>query len=183
MTTSSTSAAAQAGCRSLLAEHVPEGRVVGMDVSDEMIRHARRKNANLENVMFVIGGEDEIPWDANFFTHAISVESAYYWPDPARACARFFRVLREGGSAWIAINYYRDNPHSHQWSEVLRVPAQSARRRRVGRDLPRRRLSPPSRTSAFPTPLPRPKPTRAAGSATPPSCALSAKWARCWSMA
>ena len=36
---------------SLLAEHVPEGRVVGIDVSDEMIRHARRRNVNLENVM------------------------------------------------------------------------------------------------------------------------------------
>jgi SAM-dependent methyltransferase len=108
---------------SLLAEHVPEGRVVGIDVSDEMIRHARRKNVNLENVLSVVGEAEQIPWDAAFFTHAISVESAYYWPDPARALAEIFRVLREGGSAWIAMNYYRDNPHSHQWSEVLTVPA------------------------------------------------------------
>jgi arsenite methyltransferase len=109
---------------SLLAEHIPEGRVVGIDVSDEMIRHARRRNANLENVMFVVGEAEQIPWDAAFFTHAISVESAYYWPDPARAVAEIFRVLREDGSAWIAINYYRDNPHAHQWSEILSVPAQ-----------------------------------------------------------
>jgi hypothetical protein len=32
-----------------------------------------------------------------------------------------FRVLREGGSAWILINYYRDNPHSHQWGPLLAV--------------------------------------------------------------
>jgi SAM-dependent methyltransferase len=108
---------------SLLAEHVPEGRVVGIDVSDEMIRHARRRNANLENVMSVVGEAEQIPWDAAFFTHAISIESAYYWPDPAKALAEIFRVLREGGSAWIAINYYRDNSYSHQWGEVLTVPA------------------------------------------------------------
>jgi SAM-dependent methyltransferase len=108
---------------SLLAEQVPEGRVVGIDVSDEMIRHARRRNARLENVLSVVGEAEQIPWDAGFFTHAISVESAYYWPDPARAAAELFRVLREGGSAWIVMNYYRDNPHSHQWGEILTVPA------------------------------------------------------------
>jgi SAM-dependent methyltransferase len=107
----------------LLAEQVPEGRVVGIDVSDEMIRHARRRNASLENVLSVVGEAEQIPWDAGFFTHAISVESAYYWPDPARAAAELFRVLREGGSAWIVMNYYRDNPHSHQWGDILTVPA------------------------------------------------------------
>jgi arsenite methyltransferase len=107
----------------LLAEQVPEGRVVGIDVSDEMIRHARRRNARLENVLSVVGEAEQIPWDAGFFTHAISVESAYYWPDPARAAAELLRVLREGGSAWIVMNYYRDNPHSHQWGDILTVPA------------------------------------------------------------
>ena len=109
---------------SLLAEQVPEGRVVGIDVSDEMIRRARRRNVDVDNVMSVIGEAEQIPWDAAFFDHAISVESAYYWPDPPRALREIFRVLREGGSAWIAINYYRDNPHSHQWKDVLTVPAQ-----------------------------------------------------------
>jgi hypothetical protein len=33
-----------------------------------------------------------------------------------------FRVLREGGSAWILINYYGDNPHCHQWGSTLTVP-------------------------------------------------------------
>ena len=77
---------------------------------------------HVENAMFVIGGVDEIPWDANFFSHAISVESAYYWSDPARGLREIFRVLREGGSAWVLINYYRDNPHSHQWAEQFATP-------------------------------------------------------------
>src|ERR1700689_4380286 len=108
---------------SLLAEQVPEGRVIGIDVSDEMIRRARRRNVNVENAMFVIGEAEQIPWDAAFFDKAISVESAYYWPNPAKAMSEIFRVLCEGGSAWIAINYYRDNPHSHQWKDILTVPA------------------------------------------------------------
>jgi SAM-dependent methyltransferase len=106
----------------LLSERVPQGRVVGMDISDEMVRRSRRNYVDLENTMFVVGGADEIPWDANFFTQAISVESAYYWPDPERGLREIFRVLREGGSAWILINYYRDNPHCHQWAGQFAIP-------------------------------------------------------------
>jgi SAM-dependent methyltransferase len=107
----------------LLAERVPDGRVIGMDISDEMVRRARRKYVAVENAMFVVGSADEIPWDANFFTHAISVESAYYWPDPARGLREIHRVLREGGTAWILINFYLENPHSHQWSKQFATPA------------------------------------------------------------
>ena len=107
----------------LLAERVPEGRVIGVDISDEMVRRARRNYVHVENAMFVIGSVDEIPWDAYFFNHAISVESAYYWPDPARGLHEISRVLREGGSAWVLINYYRDNPHCHQWESQFKTPA------------------------------------------------------------
>jgi SAM-dependent methyltransferase len=106
----------------LLAEQVPDGRVVGVDISDEMVRRARRLHDDLENVMFAIGEAGEIPWDAQFFSKALSVEAAYYWPDPARGLREMFRVLREGGSAWVLINFYRENQHSHQWEDALPVP-------------------------------------------------------------
>src|SRR5208282_2595103 len=106
----------------ILARGVPEGRVVGMDISDEMIHHARKASADFTNLVFVVGEVNQIPWEANFFDKAISVESSYYWPDPAKGLREIFRVLREGGSAWILINYYRDNPHCHQWGEMLKVP-------------------------------------------------------------
>lgn len=107
----------------LLASRVTEGRVVGMDISDEMVRHARRNCADIANAMFVVGSVDAIPWQPNFFTRAVSVESSYYWPDPAQGIREIFRVLNEGGSAWILINYYRDNPYCHQWGEKLAIPA------------------------------------------------------------
>jgi SAM-dependent methyltransferase len=106
----------------LLAGQVPDGRVVGMDISDEMVRRARQRNDEIENAMFVVGEAGEIPWDAQFFSQVISVESAYYWPDPARGMHEIFRVLREGGKAWVLINFYRENPHAHQWKEILTVP-------------------------------------------------------------
>jgi len=105
-----------------LARMVPEGRIVGMDISDEMIRVARRNSIEHDNILYVTGEAGEIPWEPNFFTHAISVESAYYWPNPAGGVKEIFRVLRPGGEAWILINYYRDNLHCHQWGALLAVP-------------------------------------------------------------
>ena len=107
-----------------LARGVPEGRVVGMDISDEMIRRARAASVGLENLVFIVGQVAEIPWEANFFSRAISVESAYYWPDPAQGLREIHRALRDGGSAWIIINYYRDNPYCHQWGKILTIPTQ-----------------------------------------------------------
>ena len=105
----------------ILAKRVPEGRVVGIDISDEMIRHARQASAGYPNLGFVAGGVDEIPWESEFFTRAISVESSYYWPDPAKGLREIHRVLSSVGSAWILINYYRDNPHCHQWGKILSI--------------------------------------------------------------
>jgi len=87
-----------------IARMVPHGRVVGMDVSDEMIRVARRGSVEHEHVLYVSGEAGEIPWGPNFFAHAISVESAYYWPDPGKGLKEIFRVLGPGGRAWILIN-------------------------------------------------------------------------------
>jgi ubiquinone/menaquinone biosynthesis C-methylase UbiE len=104
-----------------IAEKVPEGRVVGMDVSDQMVRVARRTSGEHHNVLYVTGEVGEIPWETNFFTQASSVESAYYWPDPPAGLKEIFRVLRPGGNFWMLINYYRDNPHCHQWGALLAV--------------------------------------------------------------
>lgn len=108
----------------ILAKRAPRGRVVGMDISDEMIHHAREASLHQGNLKFVVGSVDEIPWEQNFFNHIITVESSYYWPDPARGMRELYRVAAEGGSAWTLINYYRDNPYCHQWGPKLAVRTQ-----------------------------------------------------------
>jgi len=105
-----------------IAPLVSAGLAAGLDVSDAMVRRAEALSAELPNVVFALGGADAIPWDSGFFSKLLSVESSYYWPDPARGLREIFRVLSPGGSAWILINYYRDNPHCHQWGELLKVP-------------------------------------------------------------
>jgi arsenite methyltransferase len=108
----------------ILAKRVPRGRVVGMDISDEMIQHAREASVQQKNLDFIVGSVDEIPRDGNFFDRIITVESSYYWPDPAKGVRELYRVAADGGSAWTLINYYRDNPYCHPWGAELAVPTQ-----------------------------------------------------------
>ena len=105
-----------------LATLVPNGSVVGIDVSDEMLRRAQLASAGVPNIQFLHGTAEEIPAPPDSFTKVLSVESAYYWHDPARALRAIFRVLAPGGSAWILINYYRDNPYCHQWGPLYDIP-------------------------------------------------------------
>ena len=113
----------------LLAQQVTgsdrPGQVVGLDVSDEMIRRARAASTSFENLMFVVGSAQQIPWEENFFDKILSVESFYYYGDQERALAELFRVIAPKGELYILINLYKDNPYSLRWVDELKVPVQA----------------------------------------------------------
>jgi ubiquinone/menaquinone biosynthesis C-methylase UbiE len=98
------------------------GQVVGLDVSDEMIRQARAASRDFENILYVWGSALQIPWEENFFDKVLSVESFYYYPDQDRSLAELFRVMAPLGRLFILINLYKDNPYSLQWVDKLKVP-------------------------------------------------------------
>jgi len=98
------------------------GQVVGLDVSDEMIRQARAASKDFDNILYVWGSAQQIPWEENFFDKVLSVESFYYYPDQDRALAELFRVMAPHGRLHILINLYKDNPYSLQWVDKLKVP-------------------------------------------------------------
>ncbi|PYV87407.1 MAG: hypothetical protein DMG90_18180 [Acidobacteria bacterium] len=97
------------------------GQVVGLDISDEMIRQARAESKDFENILYVWGSAEKIPWEENFFK-VLSVESFYYYPYQDRALNELFRVMAPRGRMFILINLYKDNPYSLQWVDKLKVP-------------------------------------------------------------
>ena len=98
------------------------GQVVGLDVSDEMVRQARGASKDFDNILYVWGSAEKIPWEENFFDKVLSVESFYYYPDQDRALMELFRVMAPRGRMFILINLYKDNEYSLQWVPKLKVP-------------------------------------------------------------
>lgn len=108
----------------LMAEKARDGRVVGIDVSDEMIRIARESSASSPNVEFQVASAEQLPFETGEFTHAFSMESLYYYADLPSALKEIRRVLRDGGRFVTVVDLYLENEPSHQWVDQLKVPVQ-----------------------------------------------------------
>jgi MPBQ/MSBQ methyltransferase len=75
-------------------------RLTMLDQSPHQLAVAARKTA-LADVRRVIGDAEDLPFEADTVDRYVSAGSIEYWPDPQRAIAEAYRVLREGGVALI----------------------------------------------------------------------------------
>jgi SAM-dependent methyltransferase len=108
----------------LMAERASEGRVVGIDISDEMIEVARSTSTSFSNVSFDVASAESLPFRDNEFTHAFSMESLYYYSKMAAALREIHRVLDHQGRFVTVVDLYLENEPSHQWIPTLNVPVQ-----------------------------------------------------------
>jgi ubiquinone/menaquinone biosynthesis C-methylase UbiE len=108
----------------LFAATATDGSVVGIDISDEMIRVARESSAGFSNLDFQVASAESLPFSDNEFTDCFSMESLYYYDDIPRALQEIHRVLRPGGVFVSVVDLYKENRASHQWIEKLSVPVQ-----------------------------------------------------------
>ncbi len=76
-----------------------EGKVTGLDFSEEMLAKARNNSQKLgfDNVTFVAGDIEEMPLDSNHFNVVISNCVLNLVPDKNKAFAEIERVLKPGG--------------------------------------------------------------------------------------
>ena len=95
-----------AGTDSLVAAQMvgAEGRVVGIDMTPEMLAKARRAAAEMgaENVEFVESEAERLPFGDDSFDVVISNGVIDLIPDKDAVFAELFRVLRPGGRIQIA---------------------------------------------------------------------------------
>ncbi len=108
----------------LLAEYAVNGRVTGVDISDEMIRLARESSLLFPNIDYQMASAEKLPFADGEFTHAFSMESLYYYANLTAALKEIHRTLQAGGNFVTVIDLYRENKASHQWVEQLNVPVQ-----------------------------------------------------------
>jgi len=108
----------------LLAGYAINGRVTGIDISDEMVRVARESSQSHTNVDFEVASAEQLPFTDNEFTHAFSMESLYYYKNIPRALSEIHRVMRPGGLFVAVMDLYWENEATHQWIDTLNVPVE-----------------------------------------------------------
>jgi arsenite methyltransferase len=95
-----------AGTDTLVAAQMvaPEGQVTGIDMTPEMLSRARAAATEMgaQNVDFVEGDVEKLPFAADSFDVAISNGVIDLIPDKDAVFSEIFRVLRPGGRLQIA---------------------------------------------------------------------------------
>lgn len=104
------------------AEHVgPSGKATGVDLSPEMIALCQQQALHPVE-QYQVANVEALPFDENTFDRILSVESIYYYPDIPKALAEVYRVLKPGGQYSAMVDFYRENPNSEIWQELMGVP-------------------------------------------------------------
>lgn len=106
----------------LMAEAARKGRVVGIDISDEMVHLARSSSGSFANVQFQVKSAEKLSFAPGEFSHAFSMESLYYYANMLTALEEIHRVLEPGGLFVTVVDMYQESEASHQWVETLKVP-------------------------------------------------------------
>ena len=75
-----------------------EGKVIGLDMTEEMIDKAKKNNAKLgyKNVEFHLGDIEQMPFDNNIIDVVVSNCVLNLVPDKKKAFAEIYRILKPG---------------------------------------------------------------------------------------
>ncbi|MGA9141756.1 MAG: class I SAM-dependent methyltransferase [Methanocella sp.] len=87
----------------MIAEDSHMLRVTGVDLSSDMVKIAENeaRHKGLKNAEFRQGNASELPFRDTEFDLVLTTLSFHHWKQPETALDEIYRVLREGGEAWI----------------------------------------------------------------------------------
>ncbi|HKW32800.1 MAG TPA: class I SAM-dependent methyltransferase [Candidatus Acidoferrum sp.] len=93
-----------------LAAIATQGKVYGVDHSDESIAATKRMNAqwiNLGRVEVRVGSVSQLPFPDGMFDLITAVETHFWWPDLPSDMREVFRVLKPGGVLILIAEVYK----------------------------------------------------------------------------
>jgi demethylmenaquinone methyltransferase/2-methoxy-6-polyprenyl-1,4-benzoquinol methylase len=102
-----------------LALRYPKGRVVGIDLSPQMISRARRRVVSGRALHIVRASMDQLPFDDEGFDVVTGGYALRNAPDLSRVLAEVARVLRPGGHA-VFLDFSR-SPNRARWQLERRL--------------------------------------------------------------
>ncbi|MFT4032089.1 MAG: methyltransferase domain-containing protein [Siphonobacter sp.] len=76
---------------------VPNLEYTGIDISETMVQEARRFNAP-DRITFDITDGQTIPFPDHSFDKIFTINTIYFWENPAAYCEEIYRCLKPGGT-------------------------------------------------------------------------------------
>jgi ubiquinone/menaquinone biosynthesis C-methylase UbiE len=95
---------------SKLAAIATQGKVCGIDYSDESVAVSKKTNArwiDLGRVEIREGSVSQLPFSDDVFDLVTAVETHYFWPDLAADTREVLRVLKPGGALIMIAEAYK----------------------------------------------------------------------------
>jgi ubiquinone/menaquinone biosynthesis C-methylase UbiE len=93
-----------------LAAMAAEGKVYGVDYSEESVAATAKLNARLiagGRVEVRHGSVSELPFSEGMFDVVTAVETHFWWPDMPLGMREIFRVLKPGGTLVLVAEIYK----------------------------------------------------------------------------
>jgi len=100
-----------------LTIHTPDGRVYGLDYSEDCVEWANQLNEEAVNegkVVIIRGDVGNLPFEDEIFDVATAVETIYFWPDIERSFKEVYRSLKQGGEFLIINEAYPHEDHKEK---------------------------------------------------------------------
>ncbi|MHA1301727.1 MAG: class I SAM-dependent methyltransferase [Candidatus Helarchaeota archaeon] len=94
-----------------IAENFKSLKLIGVDISDEMIELAKKKateKGQIERIEFRIGTSENLPFSDNSVDIIISSLSLHHWSNPIKGFEEIIRVLKPNG-IFLIFDFRRDS--------------------------------------------------------------------------
>ncbi len=114
-----------------LATIATEGKVYGIDYSEESVSVSQRTNKRwikMGRVEIRHGSVSRLPFSDNLFDFVTAVDSHYYWPDLAADVREVWRVLKPRGTLMLIGEEFRGGLYGdlyQQWAEQFKITYRS----------------------------------------------------------
>ena len=103
-----------------MAECVTQGHLVGIDYAETSVEASRAFNAPLieaGRMEILHASVEALPFDDVHFDEIVTVESFYFWPNPAESLKEVARVLKPGGTLLIGLE--ASDPTDTTWTSRI----------------------------------------------------------------
>ena len=94
-----------------LSELIKDGKIYGVDYSEVSVRLSTERNKSdikCGKVNISEASVEKLPFESCTYDKIITVESFYFWPDPAENLKEVYRVLKNGGRFLIVADINGD---------------------------------------------------------------------------